>query len=104
MTSNDKTSKFWRNCEVCGEKMPSFALRDHMIDQHPKIMRDRGEIGRYFDKRGIKVIGPGVLLLMILGACLIFLTDISRIVLVIMVGVIVAILGAIYFFYVQMRP
>ena len=103
MASNDKPSKFWKNCEVCGQKMPSYALRDHMVDHHPEIMRDRGEMGRYFDKRGIKVMGPGVLLLMILGAGLIFLTDISGIVLVIVVGVVVAILAAIYFFSVQMH-
>ena len=75
-----------------------------MIDQHPEIMRDRGEIGRYFDKRGMKVMGPGVLLLMILGACLIFLTNISGIVFVVVVGVVASLLAVIYFFYVQMNP
>jgi hypothetical protein len=65
MVSDNKTSKFWKNCEVCGEKMPSCTLRDHMFEQHPEIMRERGELCRYFDKRGMKVMGPGVLLFMI---------------------------------------
>jgi Flp pilus assembly protein TadB len=103
MAAKNKTSRFWKYCEVCGEKMPSYALRDHMIDHHPQIMRDRGELGRYFDKRGMKVMGPGVLLLMLLGICLIFLTDISGIVLVIVIAVAVAILATIYFLCVQMH-
>jgi len=75
-----------------------------MINNHPEIMRERGEIGKYFDKRGMKVMIPGVLLLIILGICLIFLTNISGIVVVIMVGVVAAILGGIYFVYAQMHP
>jgi hypothetical protein len=103
MVSDNKTSKFWKNCEVCGEKMPSYTLRDHMFEQHPDIMRERGELGRYFDKRGMKVMGPGVLLFMILCSCLIFLTDLSGIVVMSVVVVGAAGLGVIYFFYVQMR-
>jgi Flp pilus assembly protein TadB len=74
-----------------------------MIERHPEIMRERGELGRHFDKRGMRVMGPGFLLYMILCTCLIFLTDLSGIV-VVTVGVVGAvILGIIYFFHVQMH-
>ena len=102
MTSDNKTWRFWRRCELCGEKMPLYMLRDHMIEEHPEILREKGELGKYFDKRALKVTAGGLLYIFLL-ACLTLLTDISGIVFVILIGVGAAILVVVDLVYVQMR-
>ena len=102
MASADKPSGFWKFCDICGAKVPSYAFRDHMIFSHPETMRERGEIGEYFDKRAMRVFVPGMLLLMLLGALLIFFTEVSGAVIVTVFLIGVAVLVVYYFIFVQM--
>jgi hypothetical protein len=73
-----------------------------MILSHPETMRERGEIGEYFDKRAMKVFVPGVLLLMLLSVPLIFFTEVSVAVLVTVFLIGVAVLVVYYLMFVQM--